>query len=90
MTVLHLALQVYHDIPVFSVLTMHKPKETFDFVVDVARKYDIKPKIYMVAEKVPPPFRENGIETTLLPTDEYYKNAERIKSETGKEIYYVV
>lgn len=88
MVLFHLALQVKPDIPIFSVLTIHKPRESFDFVVNTTKKYNISPKIYMVADKVPPVFQRNNIEVKLLPIEEYKKNADKIKNETGKEIYY--
>jgi len=88
MALLHLALQVKPDIPIFSILTIHKPKESFDFVVDVCKKYNIKPKIYMVTDSVPKVFLENNVDITLLPIDTYLDEANRIKKETGNEIYF--
>ena len=87
MVLLHLALQVKPDIPVFSILTIHKPKETFDFVAEVVKKYEMNLRIYMVNDSVPPVLQQNNVEVTLLPPDEYRKNAAIIKSETGREIY---
>jgi phosphoadenosine phosphosulfate reductase len=37
MVLLHLALDVNPDIQIFSILTIHKPKKTFKFVVDRSR-----------------------------------------------------
>ena len=42
----------------------------------------------MVADKAPTIFKENNIHITLLPPDEYYYEAEKIKKETGREIYF--
>ena len=88
MALLNLALQVNPNIRVFSILTIHKPKETFDFVAQVVKKYEMNLKIYMINDSVPPVLEQNDIEVTLLPLDEYRKNAERIKRATGREIYY--
>ena len=88
MVVLDLALQVKKDIPIFSVLTIYKPEETFAFVADACKRYNISPKIYMVADSVPGALADNGIDVKLLPVEEFKKNAERIKSETGRDIYY--
>ena len=88
MTLLHLARTIKPDIALFSVLTIHKPKETFDFVVKVIQQFNLHPKIFMVADTVPEVFQKNNIEITLLPLDEYQAQAEKIKKETGHEIYY--
>lgn len=88
MVLLHLARTVNPDIPIFSVLTIHKPKETFDFVVKVIQQYHIKPNIFMVGDTIPEVFLKNNIEVTLLPMDEYRLEEEKIKKETGHEIYF--
>ena len=86
MVLLHLALEVNPKIPVFSILTIHKPKETFQYAKMISEKYDFNPNIYMVGEKIPKEL--NGMNVTLLAAQEYKKEAERIKSESGREIYY--
>ncbi len=88
MVLLHLARSIKPDIPIFSVLTIHKPKETFEFVVKVIEQYKLKPKIFMVGDTVPEIFRKNNIEIILLPLEQYRLQAEKIKKETGHEIYY--
>jgi len=88
MVLLHLALQVNPHIPIFSILTIHKPKESFDFVVRTSHQYNIQPKIYMVAKEVPSIFKKNSMDVTLLPIDTYEKEAKRIKETTGREIYF--
>jgi cysteate synthase len=88
MVLLHLARTMHPDIPIFSVLTIHKPKETFDFVVKVIRHYNLRPKIFMVGDIVPEVFVKNNIEVTLLPMEQYQAQSEKIKKETGHEIYY--
>ncbi len=88
MVLLHLARTINPDIPIFSVLTIHKPKETFKFVVKVINHYNIKPKIFMVGDAVPEIFEKNNIEVTLLPIEQYRREEEDIKKETGNAIYY--
>jgi cysteate synthase len=88
MVLLHLARSINPDVLIFSVLTIHKPKETFEFLVKVVKQYHIKPKIFMVAESVPEILKKNNIDVTLLPIDEYRAQAEKIKRETENEIYY--
>jgi phosphoadenosine phosphosulfate reductase len=70
------------------VLTIHKPKETLDFIVKVVHQYHLKPKIFMVGETIPEVFKENNIDVTLLPMEQYHIQEEKIKKETGHEIYY--
>ena len=88
MVLLDLALKVKPDIPIFSILTIHKPSESFDFAVNACKKYHINPKIYMVADEVPNVFKENNMDITLLPLDDYKREAEKIKNQTGEEIYF--
>ena len=88
MVLLHLALQVNPHIPIFSILTIHKPKETYDFIVDTCHKYNINPKIYMVADDIPQTLKENNIDVQLLSPEEYIEHAETVKKKSGKDIYY--
>jgi cysteate synthase len=88
MVLLHLARSIDPDIPIFSVLTIHKPKETFDFVVKVVHQYNLKPKIFMVGDTVPEVLKKNNVDVTLLPVEQYCLEEEKIKKETGHEIYY--
>jgi phosphoadenosine phosphosulfate reductase len=88
MVLLHLARSINPDVPIFSVLTIHKPKETLDFIVKVVQQYHLKPKIFMVGETIPEVFKENNIDVTLLPMEQYHIQEEKIKKETGHEIYY--
>ncbi|MDG6221058.1 MAG: phosphoadenylyl-sulfate reductase [Candidatus Thermoplasmatota archaeon] len=50
---LHLALQVKPDIPVFAVMTPHKPKETFEYRDMLTKKWNLNIKTYMSDQKVP-------------------------------------
>lgn len=88
LVLLHLARGINPDVPVFSVLTIHKPKETFEFVVKVIHCYKLKPKIFMVGDTVPEVLKKHGINVTLLPMEQYRVEAERIKKQSGNDIYY--
>jgi phosphoadenosine phosphosulfate reductase len=88
MVLLHLALQVNPHIPIFSILTIHKPKETYDFIIDTCKKYNIKPKIYMAADDIPQTLKDHNIDVKLLSPNDYIENAETVKKKSGKDIYY--
>jgi phosphoadenylyl-sulfate reductase (thioredoxin) len=51
MVVVSLAQQVKPDIPVFSVLTPMKPKETFDFKDHCEQEMDLNLKVYMADQE---------------------------------------
>jgi len=55
----------------------------------MTKKYNIKTEVYMVGTKIPSVLKNDGIKVHLISPDEYNKEADRIKSETGREIYYV-
>ncbi len=88
MVLLDLALQVNPNIPIFSVLTIYKPKETYDFVVEVCKNYGINPNVYMVADQIPTTLKENNINVILLPLDEYREKVNQCKQEQDTELYY--
>ena len=52
MTVLHLALQVKSDIPVFAVMTPFKPKVTINYKNEIIKKYNLNIKEYISNKKV--------------------------------------
>ncbi len=87
MVLLHLVRSIKPDIPIFSVLTIHKPQETFEFIAKVVEQYHIAPKIFMVGDTAPPVIIEKNIDIILLSPSEYKLQAEKIKRETGHEIY---
>lgn len=88
MVLLHLARSINPDVPIFSVLTIHKPKETFEFIVKVVSHYNLRPRIFMVGDTIPEVFKGTTIDVTLLTMDQYCLQAEKIKKETGHEIYF--
>jgi len=87
MVLLHLARSINPDVPIFSVLTIHKPTETFNFIEQVVEQYHLKPKFFMVGDTTPEMFLKKNIEVTLLSPTEYQRQAEKTKKETGHEIY---
>jgi cysteate synthase len=89
MVLLHLARSINPDVPIFSIITMYKPLETFAFIGKVVEQYHLKPKIFMVADTGPDVLRENNIDVTLLSPVEHQQQAEAIKKQTGHEIYHV-
>jgi len=86
MVLLDMALKVKPNIPVFSILTIHKPKETFSYVVEVSKKYKFQPKIFMVAEEIPDII--NNMNVTLLSSEDYRINYEGTQNELGTDLFY--
>lgn len=52
MVVVHIAQQIKKDIPIFTVLTPFKPKETFEYKDKMKKLWNMNLKIYMSKEKV--------------------------------------
>lgn len=53
MVVVHLAQQIKQDIPIFTVMTPFKPKETFEYKDMMKKLWNMNMKTYMSKEKVP-------------------------------------
>lgn len=51
---LHLARRIDLDIPVFAIMTPFKPKETFTFMEQVKKEWNLNLKVYQSKEKVAP------------------------------------
>ncbi|HUU77325.1 MAG TPA: phosphoadenylyl-sulfate reductase [candidate division Zixibacteria bacterium] len=51
---LHLALKVKSDIPVFTIMTPYKPKETFEYKDQMIKYYNLNIKEYMSKEQPDP------------------------------------
>jgi phosphoadenosine phosphosulfate reductase len=84
MVVLHIATGIKPDIPVFSVMTIYKPFETYFYLVRMAEKMKLNLKIYMVAAKVPAIL--NGQNVVLLPIDNFLE-VPRTMSPIYKPLY---
>jgi phosphoadenosine phosphosulfate reductase len=84
---LHLAQQVKKEIPVFSVMTMFKPRETLQYLARMSEWMGVNPKVILVANEVPETLKGNGLKVELLPPEEFFGKAKKVKEETGREIY---
>lgn len=84
MVTIHIAREVEPNIPIFSIMTQYKPKETFEYLVEMNDQMNLNVKVYMVADEIPPILAENNIETVLLPTEEF----ENAQEKTTGEIYF--
>lgn len=87
MAAIHVAREVDPDIPIFTILTPYKPIETFEYLVDMDKKMNINPIVYLVGKEVPPILKENNINVKLLPSDKFETACEEVEKESGKPIY---
>ena len=74
-------------LPVFSVMTVYKPRETLEYLVEMNREMNLDATVYMVADEIPEIFQKNNINTILLPTKEFGEYSSAVKKKTGKNIY---
>ena len=77
MVTVDIARKVSPNIPVFSVMTRYKPRETFEYLVEMDKKMDLNTYVYMVADEIPEILRENNIKVKLLSTDDFNKAMEQ-------------
>lgn len=89
MVTVHLAREVKADIPIFSIMTQYKPKETFEYLRRMNQEMNLGVTVYMVADEVPEALQDDNIDVKLLPIDEFGRAASRIGYETSKAIYEV-
>ena len=61
MVLVHLAKEVDPEIPVFSVMTMFKPEETYEYVKEMNARMNLNTKVYIVADEVPEPLRDDAL-----------------------------
>ncbi len=87
MVAVHLAREVDPEIKVFSVMTRFKPVETYQYLKRMNERMNLSTTVYMVADSVPEPLRDDSIEMVLLPTDEFDRKAALVEAETGQKIY---
>src|SRR3989339_611082 len=71
MVTVHLARQVEPSIPVFSVMTQYKPRETFEYLRRMNREMNLRVTVYIVADAVPSILEGDDLEVRLLPTAEF-------------------
>lgn len=78
-TVVHLALQIKKDFPIFSVLTKFKPRETFEYKDKISKLWNLNLNVYQSKQDVPPDlYKTNPDECCHIlkvePTKEALKN----------------
>jgi phosphoadenosine phosphosulfate reductase len=71
MVTVDIARKVDPEIPIFAIMTPHKPEETFEYLVKMNSLMNLNVKVFLVADEVPKILKDNNIDTVLLPTDEY-------------------
>ncbi len=87
MVAVHLSRSVEPKIPIFSVMTVYKPQETLEYLVEMNREINLDATVYMVADEIPKIFKNNNINTVLLQTQDFQRYSSEIKKRTGKDIY---
>lgn len=86
MVVLHLALQLKRDIPVFTVMTPFKPKETFEYKGKIARLWNLNLREYFQKDDI------GAEKTNLWLSDpgrccEYFKVQQTRKAVSGLDAW---
>ncbi len=89
MVTVHLAREVDPDIPIFSIMTRYKPRETLDYLRLMNEKMNLGTTVYMVADSVPEGLKDGSLEVRLLPTDEFNLKTSQIETHNGRKIYEV-
>lgn len=74
MVTVHIARSIEPKIPIFSIMTVHKPKETFEYLVKMNDIMNLNVTVYMVAEEIPKVFLNKELEVILLSTNELEKS----------------
>lgn len=91
MVTVHLSREVKSDIPIFSIMTMFNPPETFEYLKRMNREMNlglsVGLSVYMVADEVPEALQDDDLEVKLLPTQEFRRVASLWRHETGRPIY---
>lgn len=86
MVVAHIAQEIKPDIPMFSVMTIFKPKETYKYLAKMTERMKLNLTIYMVADKIPSEFVDQGV--VLLPMDEFkHHNLTVMNVNFGRRLY---
>jgi len=87
MTIVHLAKQVDPTIKVFSIMTVYKPKETFEYLYFTNRKMNLNTTVYIVAPTIPEELQDKFLKVVKLPYEEFNRKAREIESQTSMPIY---
>jgi phosphoadenosine phosphosulfate reductase len=85
MVTVDICRQVDPNIPIFAIMTPHKPKETFEYLVEMNARMNLNVKVFIVADEIPQILKENNIETVLLPIDEYKTESEKCEKDIWVE-----
>lgn len=86
MVTVHIAREVDPNINIFSVMTQYKPKETFEYLVQMNEKFDLDATVYIVADKAPEILEKNNIDVRLLPTEEFNRKLKEATSEWARPL----
>jgi len=86
MVTVHLAREVDPNINIFAVMTQYKPKETFEYLVQMNKRMNLGVTVYIVADSIPQIFQDNSINTILLPTEEFKEKLANAQSEWLKPL----
>ncbi len=89
MVTVHLAREVDPNIKIFSIMTIYKPEETFEYLRLMNRKMNLRTTVYIVADSVPEALRDDSLEVILLPTEEFREKVSLIEARNGKPIYMI-
>ena len=89
MVTVHLAREVEPDIPIFSVMTRYKPRETFEYLKLMNKKWNLGTTVYMVADSIPEALQDSSLEVRLLPAKEFDEKASQIEVQYGSKIYQI-
>lgn len=87
MVAVHLSRNVNQSIPVFSIMTIYKPKETFQYLKEMNRKMNLNLRVYIVAEKIPEELKDEQLDIKLLSFGDFYDISKKNREEAGKELY---
>jgi len=87
MVVVHLTRSIDSSVPIFSVMTKYKPKETFDYLVSMYQSLDLEPfVVYYVGEKIPDVLNNAGITVKLLPSRNFKRASDKIQDRRLYEV----
>lgn len=85
MVVTHIAKEVFPGIPIFSIMTMYKPLDTFTYLDRMNDKMKLNATIYIVCDVVPTALWGNNI--IVLPTTKFKEKNLASRHTTSKELY---
>jgi phosphoadenosine phosphosulfate reductase len=87
MVAVHIARQAEPDIKVFAVMTQFKPRETYEYLVKMNKKWNLNTTVYIVGDEVPEILRDDSLDIKLLPAEEFNRKAAEVERRLGRKIY---